>query len=68
MVVMPSVSVLSIGITKLSGSNPFLKVAMAIAKEIITIMKTASRFVINKSIIELHLLLGSNPTPPTKKR
>ena len=52
MVVMPSASVLSIGMTKLSGSSPFLKVAMAIAKELITIMKTAIRFVINKNMIK----------------
>jgi hypothetical protein len=44
---------LSIGMTKLSGSNPFLKVAIAIAKDIITIIKTAIRFVVSKSRIKL---------------
>jgi hypothetical protein len=41
----------------LSGSNPFLKVAIAIAKDIITIMKTAIRFVVSKSMIKLRKLL-----------
>jgi hypothetical protein len=50
---MPSARELSIGITKLSGSNPFLKVAMATAKEIITIMKTAIMFVVSKSKVKL---------------
>ena len=52
---------LSIGMTKLSGSNPFLKVAIAIAKDIITIMKTAIRFVVSKSRTKLRKLLFNGP-------
>jgi hypothetical protein len=44
-VVKPSARELSIGITKLSGFNPLLKVAIAIVKEITTIAKTAIMFV-----------------------
>ncbi len=39
---------LSIGITKLSGSNPLLKVKIATAKEIRTIAETAIRFAVSK--------------------
>jgi hypothetical protein len=44
-VVMLSANALSIGITKLSGSKPLLKLEMAIAYAIIAIAETAKKFV-----------------------
>ena len=50
---MPSARELSIGITKLSGSNPRLKVKRATAKEITMIEEAAIKLAANNTAVNL---------------
>jgi len=49
MVVNPSLMLVSIGMMKLSGSNPLLRVTIAVEKLITMISGTTIRFVVNAS-------------------
>ena len=55
-VVIVSANELSIGITKLSGSRPFLKVRTATPKDIQTIKIAAKKFVANNKPMNRNML------------
>jgi hypothetical protein len=67
-VVTLSARTLSMGMTKLSGSHPFLKVDIEIIYDNITIMETAIRLVIKSIDIKLKKLVKDSAAFITKDK